>query len=414
MQKDTSKSCFLGKKILIGISGSIAAYKTPDLVRLLIKEGADVKVVLTKDATNFVTPLTLSTVSKNDVISDFVDKESSKWNNHIDLGLWADIFLIAPATANTLAKMATGLCDNILLATYLSSKCVVFCAPAMDRDMYLHRSTVKNLQILRKRGVNVIDVESGELASGLYGLGRMCDVEKIFLKLATYLNNSLPLSGKKVLITAGPTYEKIDPVRFIGNFSSGKMGCELALQAAGLGASVCLVIGPSYQIVNHPLIRQIDIENGQQMFNVCEEEFTSSDIAIFAAAVSDFKPTNYYSNKIKNPLESVTLEANIDVLKNLSKRKKKQFIVGFALETNNEIKNSLKKLHDKNMDLIVLNSLNDDGAGFGHDTNKIKIIDSDENIKDYPLMSKQDVAVSIFNEIIINQISLSDIKKVMK
>ena len=414
MQKDTSKSYFFGKKILIGISGSIAAYKIPELVRLLIKKGAHVKIILTKDAANFVTPLTLSTVSKNDVVSDFVNKEYSTWNNHVDLGLWADIFLIAPATSNTLAKMASGLCDNILLATYLSSKCVVFCAPAMDRDMYLHRSTAKNIQILKKRGVNIIDVESGELASGLYGLGRMCDVEKVIFKLSNYLNKALPLSGKKVLITAGPTYEKIDPVRFIGNFSSGKMGCELALQAANLGANVCLVIGPSYQKVNHPLIRRIDIENAKQMFNVCKEEFTSSDIAIFSAAVSDFKPIKYHSNKIKSRLKSVTLESNIDVLKNLSKRKKKQFIVGFALETNNEIQNSLKKLHDKNMDLIVLNSLNDDGAGFGHDTNKIKIIDSDESIKDYPLMSKRDVAISIFNEIIINQISLYDIKKIMK
>ena len=414
MQEDTSKSYFFGKKILIGVSASIAAYKIPDLVRLLVKKGAEVKIVLTRDAASFVTPLTLSTVSKNDVIIDFVDKESTKWNNHVELGLWADIFLIAPATANTLAKMANGLCDNILLATYLSSKSVVFCAPSMDRDMYLHRSTVKNLQILRKRGVNIIDAESGELASGLYGLGRMCDVEKIIIKISNYLNNTLPLSGKKVLITAGPTYEKIDPVRFIGNFSSGKMGCELALHAANLGANVCLVIGPSYQTVNHPLIRRIDIENAQQMLNVCEEEFTSSDVAIFSAAVSDFKPKNYYSSKIKRQLKSVVLQSNIDVLKNLSKNKKKQFIVGFALETNNEIENSFKKLHDKKMDLIVLNSLNDAGAGFGYDTNKVKIIDSNENIKDFPLMSKRDVAASIFNEIIINQISLSGIKKVIK
>lgn len=414
MQKDTTQSYFFGKNILIGISGSIAAYKVPDLVRLFIKSGANVKVVLTKDAINFVTPITLSTVSKNDVIYDFVDKKSKSWNNHVELGLWADVFLIAPATANTLAKMASGLCDNILLATYLSSKCIVFCAPAMDRDMYLHGSTLKNIQILKKRGVNIIDAESGELASGLYGLGRMCDIKNIISIIGNYLNKTLPLSGKKVLITAGPTYEKIDPVRFIGNFSSGKMGCELALRAAKLGANVCLVIGPSYQKVNHPLIRRINIENAQQMFDACEDEFNFCDIAIFSAAVSDFKPKKTYTTKIKEKLKLVSLESNIDVLKTLSTKKKGQFIVGFALETHNETQNAFKKIKDKNMDMIVLNSLNDAGAGFGYDTNKIKIIDFKQNINDFPLMSKEAVAASIFDEIIINQISLSNLKDIVK
>ena len=264
MKKHDSQSAFFGKKILIGISGSIAAYKIPELVRLFIKKGAEVKVILTQDAANFVTPLTLSTVSKNNVIIDFINKHDQTWNNHVDLALWADIFLIAPATANTISKMVSGACDNILIATFLSSKCPVFCAPAMDRDMYLHSSTSKNLSILKKRGVCVFDVDKGELASGLYGEGRMRNVQALFFDMESFFLKSMPLFGKKILITAGPTYENIDPVRFIGNFSSGKMGCEIAKRAAYYGASIDLVLGPSSQYVEHPFISVYNIQNAQQ------------------------------------------------------------------------------------------------------------------------------------------------------
>ena len=411
MKKNTPRSIFFGKKILIGISGSIAAYKIPELVRLFVKNGAEVKIILTTSATHFVSPLTLSTLSLNDVTLDFVDNNKVKWNNHVKLALWADLFLIAPASCNTIAKMVSGLCDNILLATFLSSKCPVFCAPAMDRDMYLNRATVKNLEILRRRGVNVLDVESGDLASGLSGLGRMKDINNLFFELEFFFNQEAPLFGVNVLITAGPTYEKIDPVRFIGNFSSGKMGCELAKEAARKGANVYLVIGPSSEKVDHPFITRINVETTNEMYKVCKEKFSKTDIAVFAAAVSDFKIVNYQEKKIKKNPEPIVLKSNIDILKTLSKKKKNQFIVGFALETDNEEINAIKKLEEKQMDLIILNSLKNTQSCFGYDTNKIKIIDNQLYIKDYPLMSKNKVAEIIFNEILMKRISLPSINK---
>jgi len=399
MEKINSYSAFYGKNVLIGVSGSIAAYKIPDLVRLFKKEGANVKLILTKDAANFVTPLTLSTLSSNKVFIDFTNDLNNQWNNHVELALWADVFLIAPATANTISKMAHGLCDNILLATFLSSKCQVFCAPAMDRDMYLHRSTVKNLQILKKRGVYILDVESGELASGLHGLGRMRDITKLINELEGFFLKDLLFYGKRILITAGPTYEKIDPVRFIGNFSSGKMGCELAKFAANQGAIVDLIIGPSYELVDHPLVNRVNIETAHQMFTIVKEKFKYSDVAIFSAAVSDFKPLRFKRKKIKRKSLQINVEPNVDVLKTISSTKKDQFIVGFALETDNEDANAIKKMQEKNMDLVILNSLNDKEACFGYDTNKVKIIDHDLNIKTYPLMTKKELASVILSEV---------------
>lgn len=413
MKESTSYSVFFGKKILLGVSGSIAAYKIPELVRLFTKKGAEVKVLLTKDASNFVSPLTLSTLSSNDVLIDFSDESGNKWNNHVELSLWADVFLIAPATANTISKMASGLCDNMLLATFLSCTRPVFCAPAMDRDMYLNRATVKNLQILKKRGIKILEVESGELASGLYGLGRMRDVNKMFHEIEVFFSNSLPLFGAKVLVTAGPTYEKIDPVRFIGNFSSGKMGVELAKCAASQGAIVDLILGPSAEMCEHPLVTQHDVQTADDMFLICNEKFKESDIAIFSAAVSDFKPIKVSEQKIKRKSISIKTQKNIDILKTLSETKKNQFIVGFALETCNENKNAIKKMQDKNMDLIVLNSLNNKNSCFGYDTNKIQIIDNNLNVLDYPLMTKKEVASIIFDEILLKQKSLSSFKNIL-
>ncbi|MDC0189543.1 bifunctional phosphopantothenoylcysteine decarboxylase/phosphopantothenate--cysteine ligase CoaBC [Flavobacteriales bacterium] len=400
--KSSSNSILFGKKILIGISGSIAAYKIPELIRFFIKSGAEVKVVLTKSAADFVSPLTLSTVSCNEVIIDFFDPTKTKWNNHVDLALWPDLFLISPASANTISKMANGICDNILLATFLSSKSAIFCAPSMDRDMYLNKSTAHNLKTIKSRGVNVLDVETGELASGLFGQGRMQDINKIFLKIEDYFLQSSPLFGKKILITAGPTYEKIDPVRFIGNFSSGKMGCELAKQGASKGAEIDLVIGPSDQTVLHPRINRIDIQSADEMFKICNEKFKNADIAIFSAAVCDFKPLNYHTEKIKDKSIIIKTQKNKDILNILASEKDRQFVVGFALESNNEEANAIKKLKFKNMDLIVLNSLNDNMSCFQHDTNKVKIIDSDLDIKTYPLMTKECVAVEVFNQILVN------------
>ena len=400
--KSFSNSVLFGKKILIGISGSIAAYKIPELIRFFIKSGAEVKVLLTKSGADFVSPLTLSTVSCNEVVVDFIDQTKTKWNNHVDLALWPDLFLISPASANTISKMANGICDNVLLATFLSSKCPVFCAPAMDRDMYLHKSTTHNLKIIKSRGVRVLDVETGELASGLFGQGRMQDINKIFLKIEEYFLKSSPLFGKKILITAGPTYEKIDPVRFIGNFSSGKMGCELAKHAASKGAEIDLVIGPSDQTVLHPRINRIDIQNADEMFEICNEKFKNVDIAIFSAAVCDFKPIKYNTEKIKDKSIVIKTQKNKDILKLLASKKERQFVVGFALESNNEEANAIKKLKSKNMDMIVLNSLNDNMSCFQYDTNKVKIIDSELDIKTYPLMTKECVAVEVFSQILVN------------
>ena len=400
MEKIEKNSILSGKKILLGVTGSISAYKTPELVRMLLKAGASVKVILTEDAQSFVTPLTLSTVSCNDVIINFTDKNKLKWNNHVELGLWADLFLIAPITANTISKMAIGLCDNILLATFLSSKCPIFCAPAMDRDMYLNEAINYNLLKLKKRGVFIIDPEDGELASGLYGLGRLCSLDKILLVLENFFLKKISLAGKKILITAGPTFEKIDPVRFIGNFSSGKMGCALANSAAQKGAQVDLVIGPSQEKINHPLINRINIESASEMFEHCKIKFNDCDIAIFSAAVSDFRPMELLDEKIKKKKLTIKTELNVDILKTLSINKENQFVVGFALETENEDKNAIRKLQDKKLDLIVLNTVNNQHSYFGKDHNKVKIINPDLNIKTYPLMTKIDIADNIFNEIL--------------
>ena len=400
MKKSNFDSVLFGKRILIGVSGSIAAYKIPELVRLLIKKGAEVKVILTKDAHSFVTPLTLSTVSKNDVIIDFFNESKTKWHNHVELGLWADLFLIAPATSNTISKMANGLCDNILLATFLSCTSPIFCAPAMDRDMYLSKANFENINILRQRGLFIIDVEKGELASGLYGMGRMSDIHIIVSELEIHFAKSMPFFGAKFLITAGPTYEKIDPVRFIGNFSSGKMGCELAKQAAFYGADVDLILGPSSEKINHPSINVCNIISCDQMYELCENKFQDCDIAICAAAVSDFKPLKFVDQKIKTKSPVIKTRLNTDIIKSLGKKKKNQFLVGFALETENEQKNAITKLKNKNMDFIVLNSLKDKNSCFGHDTNKIKIIDSDCSIKEFPVLQKSEVAKLILDEIL--------------
>ncbi len=393
-----------GKKILLGITGGIAAYKTTFLTRLLVKAGADVKIVLTNSASSFVSPLTLATLSKNEVVSSFVKEENNttNWNNHVSLGLWADLMLIAPATANTLSKMAHGTCDNLLLATYLSAKCPVFFAPAMDLDMYKHPSTKQSLEKLQEFGNMMIPAESGELASGLHGEGRMAEPENIVAFITEYLSEGLPLKGKKVLITAGPTYEAIDPVRFVGNHSSGLMGFELAKSAANLGAEVVLISGPSHLKVDHTKIKVVRVVSADQMYDATHLEYDDTDIAICAAAVADYKPKSVASQKIKKTSDDLAIDLvkNKDILLALGKKKKNQFLVGFALETQNEIENAKKKLERKNLDGIVLNSMNDKGAGFGKTTNKVTFIDKNSKIKSFELKTKAAVAVDIFNEII--------------
>lgn len=397
-------SVLSGKKILLGITAGIAAYKTANLVRLFIKLGAEVKVIMTPASKDFITPLTLSTLSKNPVHSTFYSKEDENelWNNHVDLGLWADYMLIAPATANTLSKMTNGTCDNLLLATYLSAKCPVYFAPAMDLDMYKHPSTKESLQKLKEFGNIIIPATSGELASGLVGEGRMAEPEDIVLFIENDIVSKLPLKGKKVLITAGPTYEAIDPVRFIGNHSSGKMGFAIANAAANLGAEVFLISGPSHQTIKHSLVKRIDVVSAEDMYKAAHTYFNDVDIAILSAAVADYKPKNVATQKIKKTDASleIQLTPTKDILASLGKIKKHQFLVGFALETNNELENAKKKLTKKNLDAIVLNSLQDKGAGFATDTNKITIIDRDLNEKTFELKSKQEVAKDIINEII--------------
>ena len=397
-------SILSGKKVLLGITAGIAAYKTASLVRLFIKSGAEVKVVMTPASKDFITPLTLSTLSKNPVHSTFYEKEEENelWNNHVELGLWADIFLIAPATANTLSKMTNGTCDNLLLATYLSAKCPVYFAPAMDLDMYKHPSTTTSLDTLQEFGNIMIPATSGELASGLVGKGRMAEPEDIVSFIEKDIASKLPLNGKKVLITAGPTYEAIDPVRFIGNHSSGKMGFEIAKTVANLGAEVFLVSGPSAQTVNHSFITRIDVKSAQEMYDACHEHYKDVDIAILSAAVADYRPKNVANQKIKKKDASlvIELEPTKDILKSLGAIKKHQFLVGFALETNNEVANAEKKIKSKNLDAIVLNSLRDKGAGFAGDTNKITIIDAGFNKQSFELKSKKEVSVDIINEII--------------
>jgi phosphopantothenoylcysteine decarboxylase/phosphopantothenate--cysteine ligase len=393
-----------GKNILLGITGGIAAYKTTFLVRLLVKAGAQVKVILTDSASSFVSPLTLATLSKNAVLSSFVHQEdnSISWNNHVELGLWADYMLIAPATANTLSKMANGACDNLLLATYLSAKCPVFFAPAMDLDMYQHPSTKNSFEKLTSFGNILIPATSGELASGLHGEGRMAEPEDIVVFIKHYIIEGLPLKGKKVLITAGPTYEAIDPVRFIGNHSSGLMGFELAKAAANLGAEVILISGPSHLDLQHDLVQLIRVVSADEMYQEVHKHYNLVDIAIAAAAVADYRPKSVAEQKIKKSDSSFSIEfiKNRDILLSMGVQKKNQFLVGFALETENEVENAIGKLRKKHLDAIVLNSLNDDGAGFASKTNKISFIDKNSTIKTFPLKTKAEVALDIMNEII--------------
>ena len=396
-------SILSGKKVLLGISGGIAAYKTATLVRGFVKAGAEVKVVLTTAAKDFITPLTLSTLSKNPVHSTFFDKEDENemWNNHVDLGLWADLMLIAPATANTLSKMSNGTSDNLLLACYLSAKCPVYFAPAMDLDMYLHPSTKNSIAKLQSFKNILIPAVSGELASGLVGEGRMAEPDDIVAFIERDILSKLPLKNKTVLLTAGPTYEAIDPVRFIGNRSSGKMGYAIANTAASLGAKVILVSGPSFEKVNFKSIEIIKVESADQMYIATHKYFEKADIVIATAAVADYKPANVAHQKIKkkDAKLQIDLVPTKDILASLGKIKKEQFLVGFALETNNELSNAQSKLKRKNLDMIVLNSLQDKGAGFATATNKITIIDKD-TIKEFSLKSKKEVAKDIFDSIL--------------
>ena len=392
-----------GKKILLGVTGSIAAYKSAVLVRLLVKAGADVKVIMTESAKDFITPLTLSTLSKNPVHSDFIADKTGTWNNHVELGLWADVLVIAPATANTIAKMANGLCDNLLMATYLSARCPVFFAPAMDLDMLKHEATVSNIKRLQSIGNSLISSSHGELASGLTGFGRMAEPEEIVDTLSQHFHNSGLLKGKNAMVTAGPTYEAIDPVRFIGNHSSGKMGYAIAEELAKLGASVTLITGPTNQTTNHSSIRVVRTTSADEMFKASMDVFTYSDITVLSAAVADYKPVHTASQKIKKSGNTITLELTHtqDIAASLGKIKKNgQLLVGFALETENEQANAEKKLISKNFDLIVLNSLNDKGAGFAGDTNKITILDKQNRVKEFSLKTKKEVARDIVNAIL--------------
>jgi len=389
------------KKVLIGVTAGIAAYKIAFLVRLFIKEGAKVKVVMTPKAKEFVTPLTLSTLSKNEVIVSFTEKDSDVWNNHVDLGLWADFMLIAPATANTLSKMASGQSNNFLLATYLSAKCPIYVAPAMDLDMYQHPSTKNSLEKLHSFGNIIIPVGNGELASGLSGEGRMAEPEEIISFIKKDISSQLPLNGKKILITAGPTYEAIDPVRFIGNHSSGKMGYALAEEAAKLGAEVTLISGPSALQVHDASIKRVDVVSAKEMYEAVHSIYEGIDVAIAAAAVSDYRPVTQATQKIKksDPKLTLELEKTQDILFSMGQKKKHQFLIGFALETQNEVENAQKKLEKKNLDFIVLNSLQDKGAGFQKETNRIRIIDVDK-VQSYELKTKQKVAKDILNELV--------------
>ncbi|MGY8945451.1 MAG: bifunctional phosphopantothenoylcysteine decarboxylase/phosphopantothenate--cysteine ligase CoaBC [Flavobacteriales bacterium] len=395
-----------GKNILLGISGGIAAYKTTYLVRLLIKSGANVQIIMTPNAKDFVTSLTLSTLSNRPVLSDFFNKNNQNelWNNHVELALWADYMIIAPATANSLSKMASARADNLLLGTYLSSKCPVYFAPAMDLDMHKSQANQDNIDKLISYGNIHIPVNSGFLASGLEGEGRMQEPDQIIDFIENDIMKDLKLFGKKILVTAGPTYEPIDAVRFIGNFSSGKMGFELAKTAASLGADVILITGPTSLSINTNNIKVVNVMTADEMFDKTKEFFHSADISILSAAVSDFKPKKVVFNKIKKDDKLnllINLIPNIDILNHLGTLKKdNQLLIGFALESENEIENALKKIKKKNLDAIVLNSLKDEGAGFRHDTNKITFIDNKSQVTEFKLKSKHEVSVDIFNQII--------------
>jgi phosphopantothenoylcysteine decarboxylase/phosphopantothenate--cysteine ligase len=391
-----------GKHILLGVTGSIAAYKVAYLIRQWIKEGADVQVIMTPLAKEFITPLTLATLSKHPVLVDFFDPTNGNWNSHVNLGLWADVYVIAPATANTLAKMANGIADNLLLTSYLSAKCPVFIAPAMDMDMWIHTSTQHNLQQLQSIGVHTIDPAIGELASGLEGKGRMAEPETITQALNHFFSIKQLLNGKKIIITAGPTYEKIDPVRFIGNYSSGKMGFALAEECAERGASVTLITGPVQLQTTHPNIHRINVESTSEMFDLSTKLFPDQDIAILSAAVADFTPETSASQKLKREGDGLTLKlkATQDIAASLGKMKRKeQLVIGFALETENEIENARLKLHRKQLDFIVLNSLRNPHAGFRLDTNQITIIGKDGLTTEFPVKDKRDVAKDIIDTI---------------
>jgi phosphopantothenoylcysteine decarboxylase/phosphopantothenate--cysteine ligase len=388
-----------GKHILIGITGGIAAYKVAPLVRLFVKEGAEVKVVMTETAKRFITPLTMATLSKNPVLVDFFNPENGEWNSHVKLGLWADAYVIAPATANSIGKMAAGIADNLLLTTYLSAKCPVFVVPAMDLDMYRHPATETNIDILKSHGNTIIDAETGELASGLEGKGRMAEPETIVAYLNSYFDASF--SGLHVLVTAGPTHEKIDPVRFISNYSSGKMGYAIAETLAQQGADVILVSGPTHLSPLHPNIRRVNVVSANEMYEECMRLFPSCDIAVMCAAVADFAPEQQAEYKIKQKTDlTIALTKTKDIAFELGRIKNNdQILAGFALETDNELDNAYEKLKSKNLDFIVLNSLNDAGSGFGIDTNRITIIDSDGTEIRFDTKPKKEVAKDIVSYI---------------
>jgi phosphopantothenoylcysteine decarboxylase / phosphopantothenate---cysteine ligase len=389
-----------GKKIILAVTGSIAAYKAAFLTRLLVKSGAEVQILMTDSAKHFITPLTLSTLSKRPVFSEIISEES--WNSHVELGLWADAMLIAPTTATTLAKLASGMSDNIITATYLSARCPIFIAPAMDLDMWHHPATVRNLDLLRGYGCQLIPVGHGELASGLVGDGRMAEPEDILAFLKDFFEKKQDFQGKKVMITAGPTYEALDPVRFIGNRSSGKMGIAIAEELAQRGAEVTLILGPSKLKTDHPSVFTLRVESAQQMYEAAMTHFENADAAVLAAAVADYRPKHVSDVKIKKKEGDITieLEKTTDIAAALgAKKKNNQKIVGFALETNDELSNAISKLKRKNFDFIVLNSLRDVGAGFSHDTNKITIVFDENNVKSFDLKQKDDVARDIVNEL---------------
>ena len=391
-----------GKKIILGICGSIAAYKSAILIRLLVKAGADVQVVMTPDATNFITPLTLSTLSKRPVLVEYFTPETGEWNNHVELGLWGDLFVIAPVSANTMSKMAIGQSDNLLTAVYLSAKCPVYFAPAMDLDMWKHEATQHNIEQLQSYGNILIKPGTGELASGLYGEGRMAEPEEIVAFLESDIKSKLPLAGQKILVTAGPTYEAIDPVRFIGNHSSGKMGFAIADNFASMGAEVTLVAGPTSQVSKYKNINRIDVTSAAEMLDACLRYYHESKACVMSAAVADYTPVTVSPQKIKKQDKDLNIELKktTDILKTLGQQKADgQILVGFALETNDEEKNAIEKLQKKNLDFIVLNSLNDKGAGFKTDTNKITIIDHKLHKTTYKLKGKDDVARDICNKV---------------
>jgi phosphopantothenoylcysteine decarboxylase/phosphopantothenate--cysteine ligase len=392
----------MAKRVLLGVTGSIAAYKSAYIIRGLVKSGMEVQVIMTDSARDFIGAITLSTLSKRPVLYRFTDDaRSGEWNNHVDLGLWADVLLIAPCSANTMAKMAHGICDNLLMATYLSAKCPTIVSPAMDRDMFLHATTETNLQLLRQQGVDIIEPEHGELASGLEGKGRMAEPESIVSYLSEQLGSEHSLSGKHVLISAGPTHEAIDPVRYLGNRSTGKMGFALAVVALSRGARVTLVSGP-VKLIAKEGIERIDVTSAEDMYRVMTAEAEKADIIIMAAAVADYRPTDYSSQKIKKsdgPM-SIGLERTKDILSSLSQdRREGQVIIGFALETRSGKENARLKLSKKGLDIVVLNTLEDDGAGFAYDTNKVCVMHKDGREVEFPLKSKSEVSEDIFDQI---------------